>query len=109
MGKTAKRANSSTALSDTRKLRVEKNDIVAAWALLEAIAVSVDQIGGSLETEEEQQRALVEFLNPAFIQRINHARMQLARYLSESEAVRLSDELVPYWNYRGVRHGRQQR
>jgi len=89
-------------------LEIAKDDVLAAWSILENLAVSFDQIGaafGSIKGTSqalEQQRAFQEtiaaYLTPAVVQAINDARSRLAQYIPDVEAEALS-ERIPYWDY----------
>ena len=92
----------------TSPVSVTKNDLLAAWAVLENLAVSLDQIGGKfgrsqntgngIEKECAFQEALAAYLTPELVKSINQARIRLGQYLSEEEAEALV-ESIPYWNY----------
>jgi len=89
-------------------LEIAKDDVLAAWAILENLAVSFDQIGAAFgrvhdtNQDPEQQRALQEalaaYLTPAVVQTINEARIRLGQYIPDAEAEALSEH-IPYWDY----------
>ncbi len=89
-------------------LEIAKDDVLAAWAILENLAVSFDQIGAAFgrvngtSQEPEQQRALQEalaaYLTPTVVQAINEARIRLGQYIPDAEAEALSEH-IPYWDY----------
>ena len=85
---------------------IKRVDLIDAWRLLEAMAVSLDQIGGVLESDEEQRHALINFLTPEMAAAFNEARMRLGSYLPDDEAQAISENDVPYWDYKGVRKGK---
>lgn len=86
---------------------VAKDDIQAAWGVLENLAVSLDQIGGYFGEEggvnnPEKRRALLDalagYLTPSLVDSINGARMRLGKYVPDDEAEELCERL-PYWDY----------
>ena len=89
-------------------IEIVKDDVLAAWAVLENLAVSFDQIGAAYgdikdaRHSSEQQRALQEaltaYLTPALVQAINEARSRLGQYISDAEAEALSEHIA-YWDY----------
>ena len=93
----------------TRKemLEIAKDDVRVAWAVLENLAVSFDQIGAAYgdvkdaRHSSEQQRALQEaltaYLTPALVQAINEARIRLGQYISDEEAEVLSEHIA-FWD-----------
>ena len=97
-------------------IEVTKDDVLTAWAVLENLAVSFDQIGAVLgrakgETcSPEQQRALQEaivaYLTPALVQAINEARIRLGQYISDEEAEALSEHIA-YWDYASLSKGQE--
>ena len=82
--------------------------MLAAWAVLETLAVSFDQIGavfgrakdsiGSPEQQGTLQEALAAYLTPALVQAINEARIRLGQYIPNEEAEALAEHIV-YWDY----------
>src|SRR5437879_2702439 len=86
---------------------VAKSDLLAAWAILENLTVSLDQIGGAFarsdsaangaERERAFRDALATYLTPALVKAINDARMRLGQYISEEEAEGLT-ETIAYWD-----------
>jgi hypothetical protein len=89
-------------------MAVAKTDLVAAWAILENLAVSLDQIGsvfGSQDNtangaaiERALQEALAAYLTPELVRAINAALVALGRYIPDEEAEPLS-ERIPYWKH----------
>jgi hypothetical protein len=89
-------------------VRVAKDDVLAAWTVLENLAVSLDQIGGMFGHAEgsghdpKRQRALREalatYLTPTLVQAINDARIRLGQYIPDEEAEALSEH-IGYWDY----------
>jgi hypothetical protein len=87
---------------------VTKGDVLAAWTVLENLAVSLDQIGstfgrakGTLHDPKQQralQEALATYLTPPLVQAINDARIRLGQYVPDDEAEALS-ERIAYWDY----------
>jgi hypothetical protein len=92
-----------------KSVRIDKADLVEAWSVLENLAVSLDQIGGAIDDRADQQQALDDYLTPELAQAINRARMRLAQYLSDAEAEWLSENSIPYWNYKGIKNGKHTR
>ena len=97
-------------------IKVAKDDLLAAWAVLENLAVSFDQIGAvfgrakNAACSPEQQRALQEaiaaYLTPALVQAINEARIRLGQYISNEEAEALSEHIA-YWDYATLPKGQE--
>jgi len=97
-------------------IEIAKDDVLAAWAVLENLAVSFDQIGAVFGQAKgktcspEQQRALQEaitaYITPALVQAINEARLGLGRYISDEEAEALS-ERIAYWDYASLSKGQE--
>ena len=89
-------------------IEIAKDDVLAAWAVLENLAVSFDQIGavfgqakgktGSPEQQHALQEAIAAYITPALVQAINVARLRLGRYITDEEAGELSEHIV-YWDY----------
>jgi hypothetical protein len=89
-------------------IEVAKDDVLAAWTVLENLAVSLDQIGsvfgranGTLHDPNQQralQEALATYLIPTLVQAINDARIRLGQYIPDEEAEALS-ERIGYWDY----------
>jgi hypothetical protein len=89
-------------------IEIAKEDVLAAWAVLENLAVSFDQIGAMFGQAQgtpyspEQQRALQEALaasiTPALVQAINEARIRLGQYIPDEDAEALSEHIA-YWDY----------
>ena len=97
-------------------LEIAKDDVLAAWAVLENLAVSFDQIGSMFGQAKgttcspEQQRALQEaiaaYITPALVQAINEARLRLGQYIPDEEAEALS-ERIAYWDYASLSKGQE--
>src|SRR5262245_38277 len=89
-------------------LEIAKDDVLAAWAVLENLAVSFDQIGAvfgqakgkpcSPEQQHALQEAIAAYITPALVQAINEARIRLGQYIPNEEAEALS-ERIAYWDY----------
>jgi len=89
-------------------IEVAKEDLLAAWTVLENLAVSLDQIGevfgdaeGSghdLKRQRALQEALAMYLTPTLVQAINDARIRLGQYIPDEEAEALSEH-IGYWDY----------
>ena len=89
-------------------VKIAKDDMLAAWTVLENLAVSLDQIGavfgrakGVLYDPKQQralQQALATYLTPTLVQAINDARIRLGQYIPDEEAEALS-ERIAYWDY----------
>ena len=89
-------------------LEIAKADVLAAWAVLENMAVSFDQIGamfgqakGKARSPEQQhalQEAIAAYITPALVQAINEARLRLGQYIPDQEAEALSEHIA-YWDY----------
>jgi hypothetical protein len=93
-----------------------KDDVLAAWAVLENLAVSFDQIGAvfgqvkgttcSPEQLRALQEALAAYLTPALVQAINEARIRLGQYIADQEAEALSEHIA-YWDYASLPKGQE--
>ena len=89
-------------------IEIAKDDVLAAWAVLENLAVSFDQIGAvfgqakgkpcSPEQQHALQEAIEAYITPALVQAINEARIRLGQYIPNEEAEALS-ERIAYWDY----------
>ena len=89
-------------------IEIAKDEVLAAWAVLENLAVSFDQIGAvfgqakgkpcSPEQQHALQEALAAYITPALVQAINEARIRLGQYIPNEEAEALS-ERIAYWDY----------
>lgn len=85
-------------------IAIARDDVLAAWAVLENLAVSFDQIGSvfgrakgsvdSLEQQETLQGALAAYLTPALVQAINEACIRLEQYISNEEAEALAERIA---------------
>jgi hypothetical protein len=97
-------------------LELAKEAVLAAWAVLENLAVSFDQIGsafgqakGKTCSPEEQhalQEALAAYITPALVQAINEARLRLGQYIPDEEAEALSEHIT-YWDYTSLSKGQE--
>ena len=85
---------------------ISKQDLIAAWAVLENLTVSLDQIGGFFGEDAPPaalNKSLGDYFTPALVEAIGRARERLARYIPEEEAEALSEQEIPYWDYKGVK------
>ena len=97
-------------------IEIAKDEVLAAWAVLENLAVSFDQIGAvfgqakgkpcSPEQQHALQEALAAYITPALVQAINEARLGLGRYIPDEEAEALS-ERIAYWDYASLSKGQE--
>jgi hypothetical protein len=97
-------------------LEIAKEDVLAAWAVLENLAVSFDQIGAvfgqakgktcSPEQQHAFQEALATYITPALVQAINEARLGLGQYIPDEEAEALSEQIA-YWDYASLSKGQE--
>jgi len=97
-------------------IEIAKDDVLTAWAVLENLAVSFDQIGAvfgqakGAECSPEQQRALQEaitaYITPALVQAINKARRRLGQYIPDEAAEALSEHIA-YWDYASLSKGQE--
>ena len=97
-------------------IEIVKDDVLAAWAVLENLAVSFDQIGAvfghakgktcSPEQQHALQEALAAYITPALVQAINEARLRLGQYIPDEEAEALS-ERIAYWDYASLSKGQE--
>lgn len=100
-------------MAKIEKVAVAKDDVLAAWTILEEITVSLNQIGSAFGIEEgatngEKLRqgmleALDAYLTPRVLKALNAARMRLGDYIPDEEAEHLSEHKIPYWNYAGLK------
>ena len=90
-----------------QSIEVAKADILAAWSVLENLAVSMDQIGGHFGDSDRPLAndsswsvgdALRSYLDPNLVQKIAEARSRLSRYVPDADAEVLTEE-IPYWDY----------
>jgi hypothetical protein len=91
-----------------KAIEVAHNDVLAAWTILENLAVSFDQIGAAFgrlkhaaddpKQEKALQAALAAYVTPTLVQEINDARMRLSQYVPDEEAEALSEQIA-YWDY----------
>jgi hypothetical protein len=97
-------------------IEIAKDDVLAAWAVLENLAVSCDQIGAvfgqakgttcSPEQQHALQEALAAYLTPTLVQAINEARIRLGKYIPDQEAEALSEHIA-YWDYASLSKGQE--
>src|SRR5205823_498313 len=90
----------------TETVSIAKDDLIAAWSLLERMVVSNDKIGsyfahpvGSQQPAEQRQKmleALFEYFGPEFFEQVAKVRSRLDRYVDDDEGERISDSLE-YW------------
>ncbi|HEY8667536.1 MAG TPA: hypothetical protein VIL86_12775 [Tepidisphaeraceae bacterium] len=89
---------------------VAKSDLMAAWSLLEKLAVSLRKIGSAFaipqgqtdQTPEQHQaelEALDQFFTSSLMREIANARKLLVQYLPGQELEELSEHEIGYWNY----------
>jgi hypothetical protein len=98
-------------MAPKKSIEVAHDDVLAAWTILENLAVSFDQIGavfGRLNhaaDDPKQQRALqaalAAYVTPTLVQEINDARMRLGQYVPDEEAEALAEQIA-YWDYRAL-------
>jgi hypothetical protein len=99
-------AHATTTPRNAEKLEVVRQDLIAAWSILERLVISTHRIGsaGSTPTAQEftneARRAMYEeigkFVAEHVVEDANQLRIVLAKYLPEEDVERLSDELH-YW------------
>ena len=97
-------------------IEIAKDDVLAAWAVLENLAVSFDQIGivfgqakGKTCSPEQQhalQEAITAYITPALVQAINEARLRLGQYIPDEDAEALSEQIA-YWDYASPSKGQE--
>ena len=97
-------------------IEIAKDDVRAAWAVLENLAVSVDQIGAvfgqaqgttcSPGQQHTLQEALAAYITPALVQAISEARIRLGQYIPDEEAEALSAHIA-YWDYTSLSKGQE--
>ena len=97
-------------------LEIAKEDVLTAWAVLENLAVSFDQIGAvfgpargttcSPEQQHAMQEAIVAYITPTLVQAINEARLRLGQYIPDDEAEALSEQIA-YWDYASPSKGQE--
>ena len=104
-------ARSVDPAKDERPVEISRSDLLAAWKVLENLAVSIDQIGGfygdPTEPDGEGRRhalldALAAYMSKDLVESIGDARSRLGRYLPDDEAEALLDS-IPYWDYAGTK------
>jgi hypothetical protein len=97
-------------MAEKETIEVAKSDLLAAWAVLENLAVSFDQIGGAFAEPNQDTNgvqppgmleALAAYITPELVKAINEARVGLGQYLSDDDADIVTDR-IPYWE-RSVR------
>lgn len=95
-------------MTSKKSIEVAHDDVLAAWTILENLAVSLDQIGAAFgrlkhaaddpKQQKALQAALAAYVTPMLVQEINDARMRLGRYVPDEEAEALSEQIA-YWDY----------
>src|SRR5262245_26417528 len=95
---------------------VAQEDVLAAWVVLENLAVSFDQIGAvfgqvtgtacSPEQQHALQEAIAAYITPALVQAINEARLRLGQYIPDDEAEALSEHIA-YGDYASLSKGQE--
>jgi hypothetical protein len=104
----------------SRKVAIDRGDLLAVWAVLENLTVSLDQIGGAYGATGAKRNgpnharrngdssnrtfleALGSYFTPALVRAIRDARTRVGHYVSDGEAERIVDT-IPYWDYRSDR------
>ena len=91
-------------MAPKKAIEVAHDDMLAAWTILENLAVSFDQIGavfGSLKhaaddpkQQKALQAALAAYVTPTLVQEINDARIRLGQYIPDAEAEALSERIA---------------
>jgi hypothetical protein len=89
-------------------IEISRDDVLVAWAILENLAVSFDQIGAvcsgvkdASHNPKQQlaiQEALASYLTPMLVQAINEARSRLGQYIPDEDAEALTEHIA-YWDY----------
>jgi hypothetical protein len=100
--------NAMIVLDSNLMIPIKKTDLLAAWSILENLAVSLDQMGGAysdptsttgVEGESSGLReSLSAYFTPELVQAIGSARARLAEYVPEADAETLTDQ-IDYWDY----------
>jgi hypothetical protein len=95
-------------MAEQDAVKVARSDLHAAWAVLENLAASFDQIGGAFGSEGDGangtanrqafQEALAAYLTPELVKAINEARLRLGKYIADEEAETLAEQIA-YWDY----------
>ena len=95
-------------MAEQDTVKVARSDLHAAWAVLENLAVSFDQIGSAFGSESDGangaanrqafQEALAAYLTAELVRAINEGRLRLGKYISDEEAEALADQIA-YWDY----------
>ena len=90
-----------------QKIAVEKNDLLAAWSILEEMTISFRKIGSAFgqppngtvddHARDGLRHALYEYVTPERVQALNRARMILRKYFPVDELEFLSIHQIPYW------------
>jgi hypothetical protein len=98
-------------MAPKKAIQVAHDDVLAAWAVLENLAVSFDQIGAAFgglkratddpKQQKALQAALAAYVTPTLVQAINDARIRLGQYVPDEEAEALSEQIA-YWDYAGL-------
>jgi len=98
-------------MAPKKVIRVTHDDVLAAWTILENLAVSFDQIGATFgdlkhatddpKQQKALQAALAAYVTPTLVQAINDARIRLGQYIPDEEAEALSEQ-IDYWDYAGL-------
>jgi|GEM_PF-6184878 len=95
-------------LRDSPGIAVSKEDLVAAWSLLEQVVVSIRKIGSAYATtdsatpqtplqRQQMLEALEQLFSPELVQNLNAARVRLGGYLPDQEAEAISESL-DFWS-----------
>lgn len=98
-------------MAPKKAIQVANDDVLAAWTVLENLAVSFDQIGATFgglthatsdpKQQKALQAALAAYITPDLVQAINDARTRLGQYIPDDEAEALSEQIA-YWDYAGL-------
>jgi hypothetical protein len=98
-------------MAPKKAIRVAHDDVLAAWTILENLAVSFDQMGAAFgnlkhaaedpKRQKAMQEALAACITPTLVQTINDTRIRLGHYIPDEEAEALS-ERIAYWDYDGL-------
>jgi hypothetical protein len=98
-------ANSTVIERQPEAVAVSKDDLIAAWSVLERMVVSLHKIGSHFATSGPDEELtpsrrldmlgeIDRFLTPELMRELSKARGALASYLPEDEAEALSDRLA---------------
>lgn len=104
-------------MAQKKHVQLAKGDLLAAWKILENLAVSLDQMGGAFAEEKGRgngaarrrrlHEALANYFTSELVKTINDARMRLGQYIPEAEAEAVSTQ-IGYWDYASPTRARRQ-